>query len=74
MGWCCCCRVDDALEEVIAEKDAVVVCAYFGRGVAGEEMEAVEEDGGAFWAKIAEEARSIGEGEEKEEEREVQLG
>ena len=63
--------VDHALEEVIAEKDTVMVCAYFGGGIAGEEMEAVEEDDGAFWSKIAEGAGSIGEGEKKEEEREV---
>jgi len=66
MGWCCCCCVDHALEEVIAEKDTVMVCAYLGGGVAGEEMEAVEEDDGAFRSKISEGARSIGEGEERE--------
>jgi hypothetical protein len=59
------------LEEVIAERDAVMVCAYFNGGIAGEEMEAVEEDDGAFWSKVAEGVRSIGEGVKKEEEREV---
>ena len=43
-----------------------MVCAYLGGGVAGEEMEAVEEDDGAFRSKISEGARSIGEGEERE--------
>jgi hypothetical protein len=36
------------LEEVIAEKCTVMVGAYLGGGVAREEMEAVEEDDGAF--------------------------
>jgi hypothetical protein len=61
------------LEKVIAEKDTVMVCAYFDGGIAGEEMEAVEEDDGAFWAKVSEGARIIGVGEKKEEEREVGL-
>ena len=40
--------VDDALQEVVGEDGAVMVCAYFGGGVAREEVEAVEEEDGAF--------------------------
>lgn len=40
--------VDDALQEVVGEDRAVVIGAYFGGGVAREEVEAVEEEDGVF--------------------------
>jgi hypothetical protein len=35
--WAGCGAVDGALNKIVGQDRTVVICAYFGRGVAGEE-------------------------------------